>query len=94
MTEIDPSNGRLDAIFRIVLAIVFTVTIWPFVVAVGLIGGLVFAVVDLVLQLIYGGRGATGGGIVTGWGQRLFWWPIDQLTYIIGVSDKGFPVLP
>lgn len=96
MTKIDPSNQRLDAIFRIVLLLVYTVTIWPIVLAIGLIGGLVFMITDVIVQLWKGNSGIQtyGNSAVTGWAERLFFWPIEQLKYIIGTDTSGFPVLP
>lgn len=92
MTEYAPAGNRTDALFRILLLAIWTWTIWPIVLTIGLIGGVVFFVLDVILQLIRGDPGLMGGTIST-WSQRLFAWPLGQLEYIIG-TEPQFPILP
>lgn len=97
MWELDPANPRLDALFRLLLLVVWVPFIWPFVTIIGLIGGVVFFLGDFIKQLIWGSDGWTaggGGGWLETWSARLFHWPRAQLEYIIGTDPTGFPVLP
>lgn len=90
-----PASNRLDAIFRLLLALLYTWTIWQIVSAIGIIAGLLFFLVDFFIQLITGGGGysSTGGsGTFSMWAYRLFLWPLGQFTYII--LGGTFPVLP
>lgn len=87
-----PGSNRLDALLRIVLAILYTTTLWPIVALIGGIGGLVFAVLDWILQLLRGDDGLSESGTLGMWGMRLFLWPIGQATYIILGGE--FPILP
>lgn len=91
-----PSNNRIDAVFRLVLLLVWTWTVWPIISAIGLIGGLFLFIVDFISQLFSGGQGlstsGTGGGMFGRWAYRLFLWPLGQLSYI--VLGGMLPVLP
>jgi hypothetical protein len=93
--EVDPSSQRVDAAFRILLAALYSWTIYPFVWLIGAIGGFVYMGIDVLIQLWKGNSGvsAYGGNATTAWGKRLFNWPIDQGKYIVGTRDS-FPVLP
>lgn len=84
---------RSTGIYQLI-GLVFLVTIYPFVALIGLIGGLVYMVVDVLLKLIFdsGASSNTAAGVPS-FGQRLFMWPIDQIKWI-ATGDGSFPWLP
>lgn len=94
--EVNPSRPRIDALFRVVLLLVWTWTIWPFILAIGLIAGVLWMLTDVILQLVQGNSGISNNrkSRTTDWLERIFFWPFEQLKYIIGTDDTGFPVLP
>ena len=90
-----PQNERADALFRVALLLVWTWTIWPIVLTTGLVGGIVFMMIDVILQLIRGDTGYNASNsMLAMWTKRLFRYPFDQLWYIIGIKIDRFPVLP
>jgi hypothetical protein len=78
------------------LLLLYTWTVYPFVAFIGIVGGLLFMLTDVLLQLWKGDSGIGGSqtSSVTDWEMRLFMWPIHQIGYIIGTDKDGFQVTP
>lgn len=94
LLEVDPDSPRLDAVFRVLL-LIYLFTIFPIVLLIGLIAGIIFMVIDVLLQLIRGDEGYNRfDNTLTNWLQSIFFWPLEQLKYIIGTDTTGFPILP
>lgn len=95
MWTITIMSARLEAVFRVLLLLLWSWTIWPIVLTIGVIAGGFFFLVDILIQLVFGDEGYTGSGVTTlsAWASRLFFWPFEQLFYIVGTRDR-FPVLP
>lgn len=85
-------SQRSTALYQL-LGLVYAVTIYPFVLAIGLIGGLVGMVVDVVMGLLFNRGLDRGDSTITDWAMRLFMWPIDQLKWIV-TGSGSFPFLP
>jgi len=85
--------NRSKAIYQL-LGLVYLVTIFPFVLAIGVIGGLVWMVTDVLKGVLFNSRAAnqTAAG-VPAFGARLFEWPIMQFKWIFK-GDGEFPILP
>jgi hypothetical protein len=83
-------GGRKNALYRLVGLLYFVLIGWA-VAALGVIAGLVYMVVDVVLQLIYGGDGLGSSGDIL---ARLYNWPVDQLRYIYIGEPESFPMKP
>lgn len=83
-------SERSSAIYRLV-GVVYLVTIHPFVLIIGVVGGIVALVLDLVWGLLFD-DGADG--TLSDWGERLFYWPLNQLTWVIVGDPDSFQWLP
>lgn len=89
-----PRSGRVDVLFRLIL-VVYAVTIWPFVLGIGAVAGVLYLIADLLAQLWHGDSGANQReGMLLGWLRSIFHWPFAQLFYIIGSRTEEFPILP
>ncbi|EMA45240.1 hypothetical protein [Halobiforma nitratireducens] len=87
-------DARGQALFRL-LAVVYAVTLWPFVLAIGLLAGGLYMVLDVLSRLIWGsGVDASQLRGVAGWLTRIMRWPIDQLRYILLGEPDRFPATP
>jgi len=84
-------GNRTTAIGQLI-GLVYLVTIYPVVLTIGAVGGLVFMVIDVLKKLIQN-EPAMGGNVVTGWGMRLWMWPVDQVVWIVN-GEGDFPILP
>lgn len=91
----DTGDGRIDALVRLLL-LIYVFTIYPIVVAIGLIAGLLWMIIDVLAQLWHGDERYTlfnRDGILLGGLLALFRWWMVQLEYIVGLRTH-FPVLP
>jgi len=84
---------RSTGVYQLI-GLVYLFTIYPFVALIGVIGGAVYMIVDVLLKLIFdsGASSNTAAGVPS-FGQRLFMWPLDQVIWII-TGDGSFPWLP
>lgn len=77
------------------LGLVYLVTLYPFVLAIGLLGGLIFMIGDLVVGLFKNeGLSASSGRGFAGIAARLYRWPLDQLGYVLVGEPETFRFLP
>lgn len=86
-------QNRSKGIWQLV-GLVYLVTIWPVVLAIGVIGGLVWMIIDVLKKVILnsGAANQTAAGIPA-FGARLFEWPIKQFKWVFK-GDGKFPFLP
>lgn len=93
-----PTGGpRGNAIYRLIAGIIeFGLGLIAIPALVGLIGAVVFGVVDILMQLIRGNEGwsASGSSGLSGWAVRFYRYPIRHMNYIILGDPKDFPWLP
>lgn len=81
---------RSESIYRLI-GVVYLVTLWPLVALVGLLGGLVALLLDVIMGLLFD-KGASGR--LTEVGELLFNWPLDQLTWVVINEPSDFRWLP
>lgn len=81
---------RSQSVYRLI-GLVYIVTIWPIVATVGAIGGLVALLLDVLMGLLFDGD---ADGMLSDFGTRLFWWPVDQLTWVFVGKPDSFQWLP
>lgn len=91
-------QNRADAIYRILFVVLLAlggVVILGLLWAIGLIAGLLWMLVDVVMQLATNDRGWTSGRMSgpASWLERLFYWPIDMIEWTL-YGTGGFPWLP
>lgn len=85
---------RSRAVYRL-LGLVYLFTLFPIVLTIGLVGGIVFMIGDVVVGLISNdGLSATSGMGLAGFAARLYRWPLDQLGYILVGNPSTFRFLP
>lgn len=89
------NNPRTEALMRLVIGVALTVTgILPVLFAVAGIAGLLWMVVDVVLQLATGDEGwRTGEPGLGSWLERLFYWPFEISQWVL-FGDREMPVTP
>lgn len=89
-----PSNyigsNRSTALMQLV-GIIYLLTIFPIVLTIGIVGGAVYMLLDVIMKLLVDKPG--GSGSISSFGMRLFMWPLDQLKWI-ATGDGKFPFLP
>lgn len=83
---------RSQAVYRI-LGLIYLFTLWPIVSIIGMIAGVIFAVIDILWQLATNSSGFGMMGI-GGFASRLFRWPLDQLGYILIGQPATFRFVP
>lgn len=85
---------RSRSIYQLI-GLLYLFTIWPFVLAVGVIGGAVFYLSNVVIGVIWN-RDVSSGSVfgLAGIGARLWDWPFDQLGYIVREQPATFRFLP
>lgn len=81
---------RSESIYRLI-GVVYLVTLWPFVSIVGMLGGLVVILLDVIMGLLFN---RTAGGRLRDVGKLLFNWPLDQLTWVVVNKPRDFRWLP
>lgn len=81
---------RSNAVYRII-GLVYVATIYPFVAGIGFIGGFVAMIIDVVMRLL---TDDGYDGTIWDWGERLFMWPLNQLTYIVLNDPDSFQWTP
>lgn len=82
----------MEAVWRL-LGLLYLVTIWPIVMTVGGLAALVWMVIDVVLQLVTGGSGLSGGSGIMAWPRRLYEYGYDQAVWVL-FGSGDFPVVP
>ena len=90
-------SNRADAIWRLAFVAILAVggiVVLGLLWAIGIVAGLLWMVVDVLMQLLTNDRGwSTGGMGANEWLERLFYWPIDMIEWtLFGTGD--FPWLP
>lgn len=83
-------TNRSTAVMQLA-GLVYLFTIYPIVLTIGLVGGLVYMISDVLAKIIL--DKPAGGEPISDWGMRLFQWPIEQLQWI-ATGDGEFPFLP
>lgn len=83
---------RSTAVWQL-LGLVYLVTLYPIVLGIGLVGGLISMLAHVIYGLLFNSTVSRGDSALTDWSMRLFLWPIDQLKWIIG-GNGAFPFLP
>lgn len=85
-------KNRLDGIYRLGgLAVLFTIV--PTLLTIGVIAGLIWMAVDIVLQLVTNGQGWSRQGGAAGVLKRLYMWPLDMAEWVV-FGEGSFPWLP
>lgn len=83
-------NNRSEAVWQLV-GLVYLLTVYPVVLTIGLIGGLIYMLGDVLAKLVM--DKPAGSSSLKSWSMRLFQWPINQLQWI-ATGDGEFPFLP
>lgn len=96
MTLLITGSPRGDAIYRLGYLLLVSWWLLPILTAVATITAIIWMVIDVVMQLLFGSEGWTAGGrggTVQDWLKRLTYWPWHQIEW--AVFGKGmFPWLP
>lgn len=89
-----PSNyigsNRSTALMQLV-GLVYLFTIFPIVLTVGLVFGLIYMLGDVLAKIVM--DKPSGSSSIKSWSWRLFRWPLDQVLWI-ATGDGSFPFLP
>lgn len=81
---------RSQSLYRLI-GLVYIVTIWPIVATVGMAGGLVALLLDVLMGLLFD---SDADGMLSRLGERLLYWPLNQLTWVFVHDPDSFQWLP
>lgn len=87
----DRANGLYRLIFLVILA-VGGIAVLGIIFTLGVIAGVVFHVIDVLMRIILD-KSFSEGGTIGSWTMALWRWPIDMLAWLF-FGDRPFPWTP